>query len=403
MEDERLAQIEKAKLDAINQSNNTYNQMHQDNQNMLDQNTNYAEEYERIQNENLDKQLEFYKQNIDKQKEQAQKNYETESLRAENDYVAYNNPSGYQAETFAAKGQLGSGLTRTAQIGSYNAYQNRLATANKAMNDAFTQYDLDMNEAIINNDVQKAQNALAKLEMILGFQQNFYDTKNQINQNQLSNNQNLNSEYYGRYMDMINQINSEKEREEAIRQFEAQMAYKKEQDALAMDYQRERDAIEDARWLKEYNLSKKSSSGSSGGSRSSGGSGGSYTSEPTINDSNNTTTGNGKTNPLVGTKSANGKEIKANPYTGTVNKDAKNGVFGNGYQPNNVSGKELSEYGMTVSQYYESTGNTNKSGKNIDNQKIWKYYSGNTAYLVVWDGSQNKYVQISTQPKSNFR
>ena len=257
MEDERLAQIEKAKLDAINQSNNTYDQMHQDNQNMLDQNTNYAEEYEKTQNENLDKQLEFYKQNIDKQKEQAQKNYETESLRAENDYIAYNNPYGYQAETFAAKGQLGSGLTRTAQIGSYNAYQNRLATANKAMNDAFTQYDLDMNEAIINNDVQKAQNALDKLKMILGFQENFYDTKNQINQNQMSNNQNLNSDYYGRYMDMVNQINSEKEREEAIRQFEAQMAYKKKQDALAMAYQKERDAVEDARWEKEYALNKK--------------------------------------------------------------------------------------------------------------------------------------------------
>ena len=73
----------------------------------------------------------------------------------------------------------------------------------------------------------------------------------------------------------------------------------------------------------------------------------------------------------MGTKSANGKEIKVNPNTGTVNKDAKNGVFGNGYQPNNVGGKELSEYGMTVRQYYESTGNTNKSGKNIEINKDW--------------------------------
>ena len=256
MEDERLAQIEKAKLDAINQSNSTYDQMHQDNQNMLDQNTNYAEQYEKTQNEALDKQLDFYKQNIEQQKKEAQKSYETEALRAENDYIAYNNPYGYQAETFAAKGQLGSGLTRTAQMGSYNAYQNRLATANKVMNDAFTQYDLDMNEAIINNDVQKAQNALAKLEMILGFQQNFYDSKNQIAQSQLSNNQALDESYHGRYMDMINQINAEKQREEAIRQFEAQMAY-----------QKERDKVADAQWQKEYNLAKKSASSS----RSSGG------------------------------------------------------------------------------------------------------------------------------------
>lgn len=258
MEDERLAKIEQAKLDAINQSNNTYDQMHQDNQNLLNQQTNYAEQYEQTQNEALDKQLDFYKQNIEQQKKNAQQNYETESRKAENDYVAYNNPYGYQAEMMASKGQLQSGISQTSQLGSYNAYQNRLATANKTMQDAFTQYDLDMNEAIINNDVQKAQNALAKLEMILGFQQNFYDSKNQIAQSQLSNNQALDESYHGRYMDMVNQINTEKQREEAIRQFEAQMAY-----------QKERDKIADAQWEKQYKLAKRSaSSGGSGGSSS---------------------------------------------------------------------------------------------------------------------------------------
>lgn len=258
MEDERLAQIEKAKLEAINQSNDTYNQMHQDNQNLLDQQTNYANEYEKTQNEALDKQLDFYKQNIEQQKKNAQQNYETEARRAENDYVAYNNPYGYQAEMMASKGQLNSGISQTSQLGSYNAYQNRLATANKTMQDAFTQYDLDMNEAIINNDVQKAQNALAKLEMILGYTQNFYDTKNTITQNQLSNNQALDQSYYGRYMDMVNQINTEKELAEKIRQYNEQF-----------QYQKERDEIADEQWQKEYNLAKnKASSGGSGGTKS---------------------------------------------------------------------------------------------------------------------------------------
>lgn len=254
MEDERLAKIEQAKLDAINQSNNTYDQMHQDNQNLLNQQTNYAEQFEKTQNETLDKQLDFYKQNIEQQKKNAQQNYETEAKKAQNDFVAYQNPYGYNAETMASKGQLQSGLSQTAQLGGYNAYQNRLATANKAMNDAFTQYDLDMNEAIINNDVQKAQNALAKLEMILGFQQNFYDSKNQIAQSQLSNNQALDESYHGRYMDMINQINAEKEFAEKIRQYNEQFKY-----------QQDRDKIADEQWQKEYNLAKKSANKSSGG------------------------------------------------------------------------------------------------------------------------------------------
>lgn len=360
MEDERLAQIEKAKLEAINQSNNLYDQMHQDNQTLLDQQTNYANEYERTQNEALDKQLEVYNKRIEEQKKQAQANYETESRKAENDYIAYNNPYGYQAETMASKGQLGSGISQTAQLGSYNAYQNRLSTANKTMQDAFTQYDLDMNEAIVNNDVQKAQNALAKLEMILGYTQNFYDTKNTINQNQLSNNQNLNSEYYGRYMDMINQINSEKEREEAIRQFEAQMAYKKEQDALAMDYQRERDAVEDARWEKEYNLAKKETN-----YKVSGGSGGG--SEPVLGDDA----------PVEG--------VKKVPTTGKVHPDAKNGTFSNNYQPDNVGGSKLS----TVKGMDGKTIQVVVNGKT---QNLWQSKAGKYYY---WDGKKGDYVEVS--------
>lgn len=309
MEDERLAQIEKAKLEAINQSNNTYNQMNQDNQTMLDQNINYAEQFEKTQNETLDKQLDFYKQNIEQQKKNAQQNYETEAKKAQNDFVAYQNPYGYNAETMASKGQLQSGLSQTAQLGGYNAYQNRLATANKAMNDAFTQYDLDMNEAIINNDVQKAQNALAKLEMILGFQQNFYDSKNQIAQSQLSNNQALDESYHGRYMDMINQINTEKELAEKIRQYEQNLAY-----------QKERDKIADEQWQKEYNLAKKSASRSSSGS---GGSGGGNTPVVKDNDDNKPkTTGLTKTAKLyTGTLDQMKKSIMDAPYV----KDAKTG------------------------------------------------------------------------------
>lgn len=368
MEDERLAKIEQAKLDAINQSNNTYNQMHQDNQNMLNQQTNYAEQYEQTQNEALDKQLDFYKQNIDKQKEDAKENYETEALKAKNDYVSYTNPYGYQAETMASKGQLQSGISQTAQLGGYNAYQNRLATANKAMQDAFTQYDLDMNEAIINNDVQKAQNALAKLEMILGYTENFYDTKNTITQNQLSNNQALDESYHGRYMDMVNQINTEKETAEKIRQYEETLAY-----------QKERDKVADEQWQKEYNLAKKETNYKTSG----GGSG----SDPVIDGEQ--------------VQSSNNYTIVANPYTNEINKDAKYGVFewsknpGSGYQPNNVGGDPLEASGYKVKDMFtEAVGS---EGASLANQKIWQTSNGN---YYIWDGTINDYIDVTHNVKS---
>lgn len=246
MEDERLAAIKAEQQAALDKSKSTYDNMLQDNQNLLDQQTQYAEQYEKTQNEALDKQLALYQENINKQKEEAMKNKEVESLKAKNDYVAFSNPYGANAENLATKGQSKSGIAQTVQLGGYNAYQNRLASANKTMQDAITQYDLDMNEAIVNNDVQKAQNALAKLEMMLGYTQSFYDTKNTITQNQMANQQQLDSEYYGRYQDMINQINYEKEMAEKIRQYEQNLAY-----------QKERDKVADEQWQKEYDLSKK--------------------------------------------------------------------------------------------------------------------------------------------------
>jgi hypothetical protein len=232
------------------------------------------------------------------------------------------------------------------------------------MNDAFTQYDLDMNEAIINNDVQKAQNALAKLEMILGFQQNFYDAKNQINQNQLSNNQNLNSDYYGRYMDMVNQINSEKEREEAIRQFEAQLAYQKEKDAQNLAYQQQRDKVADAQWEKEYALSKK-----------------------TVNYN----TGGGSTPKVVGDDiQVTGKESK-------TNEKPENYYFKNGYQPRYIQDSkgnyiELNDTNEKVKDHFMSSADVAK-------QTVWE--AGGRYY--VWNGKAKDYVDVTKQYKSGTK
>lgn len=72
-----------------------------------------------------------------------------------------------------------------------------------------------------------------------------------------------------------------------------------------------------------------------------------------------------------------------NPYTGTKHKDAKNGTFSNGYQPNNIGGKKLkaqTEYEVYV------------NGKK---QSVWSYDNGKT--LWAWDGSINEYVDVTSK------
>lgn len=371
MDEERLAKIEQEKQNALNQSNNIYNELLKDNQNIFNQQNEYANSYEKIQNETLDKQLAFQQQQIEQQKENAQKNMEIESQKAKNDYAAYVNPYGIQAESFANQGLLNSGVSETAKLGSFNTYQNRLATANKAMQEAFTQYDKDINEARLNNDVQKAQNALTKLQLQLEYSNNFYNNKSTITQNQLSNNQNIDSDYYNRYQTEYNNIQAEKQRQEAIRQWEAELAEQQRQYNETLAYQKAQAAQEQANWEKEYALAKSSSSKSN----------------------NSYTLTNGGSSSVITDSST--QMINTPYYQGTINPDTQYGTFettdSNGikYQPDNVGGKKLSNSKLKMKDVYSSA--QGSTGVDLSNQTIWttgdKYY--------YWDGSLNNYIDIT--------
>jgi len=95
------------------------------------------------------------------------------------------------------------------------------------------------------------------LQMQLQYAESFYNNKNTITQNQLSNNQSLDSEYYNRYQNEYANIQEEKAREEAIRQWEAEMAEQQRQYNESLAYQKEQDALAQQNWEKEYALSKK--------------------------------------------------------------------------------------------------------------------------------------------------
>ena len=367
MEDERLSAINQQKQEAINQSNNMYEGLLTDNQNIYKQQLDYANQYEQTQNSALDQQLAYQEDIINQQKQEAQQIKETEERKALNDYTSFVNPYGYQAEQFASQGLANSGVSETAKLGGFNTYQNRLATANKAMQDAFTEYDNAINEARLNNDVQKAQNALTKLQMQLEYAQNYYSNKSTISQNQLSNNQALDSEYYNRYQTEYNNIQAEKEREEAIRQFNEQLALQQQQ----FKYQQQQDALAQQNWEKEYALAQeqaRASYGSGGYSLSDGAS-----------------------------LSSGGTTISTNYYQGNINPDTQYGTFPNvkdkngvRYQPDNIGGAKLSNSKLKVGEVF---GNAyGASGASLDGQSIWT--TGNGYY--VWDGSINDYIDVTS-------
>ena len=359
LEDERLAKIESEKQNAINNSNSVYQTLNNQAENLYNQQQQYAAQYQQTQDEALDKQLANQTAKIEQQKQVATQNRDTEAKRARNDYQAYINPYGVNAESLASRGLLNSGLSETSQLGGYNAYQNRVASANKALQDAITAYDNDINDAQLNNDVAKAQNALTKLEMQLKYAQSYYDTSSELAQSSLANQQSLNSQYANQYQSMLGQILNENQYQESIRQYNENLAEKQRQYNESLAYQRERDRIADEQWQKEYELSKKNVASSS--SRSPSGSSGSKAtySTTTANDVVSTAANKAKTlaNALTGNSSGSGisaSKAKAQGYTPT-----NDGFRG----PNN---NEIQLYEKNGALYYYDNGQ-------------WKFYANKTS------------------------
>lgn len=145
-------------------------------------------------------------------------------------------------------------------------------------------------------------------------------------------------------------------RQEAIRQYNENLALQKAQ----LEYQKQQDAIANAQKWASVNYS-------------------------STNNSNNYDFTDSNTNM-----------IKTKYYEGTINPDTQYGTFGtkdlNGinYQPDNIGGQKLKSSGKKVSQMTGTTGNNNSSGVNIDGQTVWtvnnKYY--------IWNGSKNKYEEV---------
>jgi len=272
-EQNRVNNVYNEREKALAENNSMYEGLINNAGEMRDQQNQFLSQQEEIQNQNLDKQLDYQKGIIDQQKQEASRNKAVEEKKALNDYTAYTNPYGLQNERLYGAGLGNSGVSETSKLGAYTTMQTRVAAGNAAYQKAVQEYDNAFNQAVLNNDVQKAENALNKLKLQLQNNQDYYTNVASLSQNKLKNQQDLQATYMDQYNNVYNQIMSEQKQAEAIRQYNENLAEERRQYDIKMAYQRERDAIADAQWQKEYEIAKKnaSKSSSSGGSKSSGG------------------------------------------------------------------------------------------------------------------------------------
>ena len=393
-EEERYQKLANEKQIALDNSNKTYEDLLKQNTTYSNSVNDYLKNYQNIQNQQLDKQTQFQVDLQNQNKEQAEKEFQKEATASKNAYYDFINPYGVQAEIQAQNGLNKSGYSETTKSQAWTTQQNRTAQAKANLNQAKLQFDNAIKEAYLNNDTQKAQLALEILQQQQQEALRSFNYTSDTKLNQLNNGQNLDTEYNNRYNTLYNQIQQEKATEEAIRQFNEELAMKQsqyEQDLafkkaqyeqnLALqreqfEYQKQQDAL--ANQLAQQQLSARYYSG--GGSSSSS----NYSNGYDLAD-NSTNTSN------TPTKSAASAlvNLAANTMKGITNLIKGNSSNNIVYNGKNYG--KMTYSGHTAGDWRDNNNFKNSSGVNAANEKVWLTDDGQA---WIWNGNTNSYEPI---------
>ena len=289
-DDKRFAQVENAKKDVINNANNTYDNMINQSDAKYNELINATKDYANTQQELQQKNTDFAIEQINQQKDQAEKDYIKEQKGAYTDYQKATNQYGVNAEQQAKAGLMNTGYAESSKISAFTSYQNRYSTARESYNKAVLNYDNAIKDAQLKNNATLAEIAFKSLQTELEYALQGFQYKNNLLQTKLNTQIQLDSEYNNRYQQVLSQINTENSLAEQIRQYNESMAY-----------QKQRDAVEDAQWQKQYNLSVANSKRSSGGSSSTKLSSGSKSSSGSKKSSSSSKSSSSKSDALSGT------------------------------------------------------------------------------------------------------
>ncbi len=249
-----LKGLESTKNELIEEAQNNYNiaskGASEKYNELIQASKDYGEEQAKIQQGQTDQTI----AEINQQKNKTERDYLKEQKGAYADYAKQTNAYGVNAEQMAAQGLVGSGYQESSKVSMYNTYQNRVATARESFNDAILNYDNQITQARLANSASLAEIAYNSLQTQLQLSLEGLQYENELLQQLTNTKLSVNTSYDNLWQSMYNTLLDEA-------QFNEQMAY-----------QKERDAVADAQWQKEYALSvansNKSSSSSSSGSGS---------------------------------------------------------------------------------------------------------------------------------------
>lgn len=228
-DDDRFTEVEADKNAALNEVEKTYGDMITQSdefyQTQIDASKQWADKQTQLQQEQTD----FAIEKIEQQNDQAQKDYTKEQSAAYADWQKQSDKYGVNSERMAEQGMRNTGYSESSQVSIYNTYQNRVATARESYNKAVLNYDNSIKEAQLQNNSALAQIAFESLQKQLELSLQGFQYKNQLLIEKADKKLAIDSEYYQRYQDVLNQINIENALAEEVRQYNESLAEEKRQ------------------------------------------------------------------------------------------------------------------------------------------------------------------------------
>ena len=269
-DDPRFAKVESQKNDALSEIEKVYSGMIEQSDAYYQKQIDAAKEWEQKQSQIQQEKTDFAIEKIEYEKDQAQKDYLKEQSASYVDWQKQSNQYGANAEQMAAQGLAGSGYAESSQVSMYNTYQMRVATARESYQKAVVNYNLAIKDARLQNNAALAEIAYQALQQQLELSLAGFQYKNTLLIDQVGKKMQIDEMYYGRYQDVLSQINTENALAEQVRQYNEKMAEEQRQyNASLAEQQRQHDESlalqkEQFAWQKSQ-AAAKSSSGSSDG------------------------------------------------------------------------------------------------------------------------------------------
>lgn len=238
--DERFKNVESDKAAAMSDVNNTYDPMINQSDKFYDAQIDASKDWADKQTQLQQERSDFAIEQIEQQKDQAKKDYTKEQSGAYVDWQKESNRYGANAEQLASQGFGNTGYSESSQVSLYNTYQKRVATAREAYQSSLLNYNNAIKEARLQNNSALAEIAYNALKEQLALSIEGFQYKNSLILEKANRKTELDNMYYGRYQDVLQQINSENALAEEIRQYNETLAEQKRQyDADLLEKQRQ--------------------------------------------------------------------------------------------------------------------------------------------------------------------